>query len=419
MYVRLDWIKNLNNKIETVLASEGRNVASMSAQDIEDAKFTATGPVDMLEFYRLARAFRECDPDNNGTKDTYGYTNTGKTDLFADCWIFEAFGAGYDRMVDSDGDGSYESSYANDNTKKALAFMNKMFKEGLLHPAFFEHGLQEKQDCFTNGQVGIIEGHMWYNTILQSYIATKNIAEPTDAQIELYSKDIGVFNPPVGETGKGGINGNPNFWTVMCLNAAMDDEEVVAALDLMDFLLSAEGRELLTNGVEGTHYQVYGTEYTSLTDKTKGWQNPLKVEDGAASISCISNLSASYLSVHQANYKKIIAQMEEARKYAAYADYAFLQPEAYVVYWGPMKDYAQQQFVMMIRDLSLSSSASIKNPTYEDLNNLANVSAFSNRWNSFMSELKSQHLDEVVSAYNKAIDNGAMKVERSSLGLGA
>ena len=84
-----------------------------------------------------------------------------------------------------------------------------------------------------------------------------------------------------------------------------------------------------------------------------------------------------------------------------------------------MKDYAQQQFVMMIRDTSISSSASIKNPTYDDLNNLANVSAFSNRWNSFMSELKSQHLEEVVSAYNKAIDNGAMKVERSSLGLGA
>lgn len=417
MYVRLDWIKNLNNKIEAVLTAEGRDPSSMTSQQIEDAKFTATGPVDLTEFYRLAWAFTYCDPDGDGKNNTYGYTNAAKDDMFTDCWIFEAFGAGYDRMVDSDGDGVYESSYSNDNTKKALAFLNKMVKDGIMDPGFFENDMGGKQDDFTGGKVGMMEAHVWYNVILKSYMGAKGVADPTEAQIAQYAQDIGMFNPPVGEDGKSGINGNPNFWTVICLNAGMSDEELDAALKLFDYLYSDEGQEFITNGTENVHYTVSGGKKVSTFSRTKGWLNNFATEDGAASIQSICSLSSGYLSCHQDNAEKINAQMNEAKKYAAFADYPFLQPEAYVTYWSAMKTYAQEQFMIIIRDTSISSNADIKNPSFTDLNNLSNGSAFTNRWNSFVDALKGQHLEEVETAYNNAIQNGGMKVTKADIGM--
>ncbi len=414
MYVNKAWIRNLNNKIETVLKSEGltqQEINNLKATDpnLDNQKFNENGPEDILEFYRLTRAFTVCDPDNNGQNDTYGYTNTGKTDLFADCWIFEAFDAGYDRMVDSNGDGTYESSYANENTKKALAFMNKLFAEGILHPAFFEHGLGEKQDQFTTGKVGIIEGHVWYNTILQNYMGAKGVETVTPQIIEQYSNDIGMCAPPKGENGTRGINGNPNFWTVLCLNAGMSTDEVTAALDLLDFLFSPEGEALVTTGPEGMYYS-QGSVVSSYPKDEKQFNKSLTLVDGAASINSICNLSAGYLTPLATNADKIQAQMIAAQEYAAYADYPFLQPEAYVEYWDILKDFAQQEFIKIIRDTGITSGSSIPaNPQdYSVINSLADGGAFTSRWNSYMDSARSQHLGEVETAYNNAIANGGM-----------
>ena len=68
LYVRRDWIKNLNNKIDDILVADG--VVSNKSQ-VTDAlraeyKFSEEGPEDLGEFYRLARAFTLYDPDGNG-----------------------------------------------------------------------------------------------------------------------------------------------------------------------------------------------------------------------------------------------------------------------------------------------------------------------------------------------------------------
>ena len=112
LYIRKDWVDNLNKpaKLTAILTEELGHAPS--AQELNDNRFVY--PTTMLEFYRLCRAFTLYDPDDNGLHDTFGYTCGAGENFFSDCWIFEAFGAGYQRMV-TVGD-RYESSWRRDTS---------------------------------------------------------------------------------------------------------------------------------------------------------------------------------------------------------------------------------------------------------------------------------------------------------------
>lgn len=410
MYVRLDWIENLNNKIATVMAEEqGRSESSFTAAELEAGKFTATGPKDLLEFYRLCRAFTLHDPDGNGEADTYGYIDSrGEGDFFTDCWIFEAFDAGYDRMVEVGGE--YVSSYANDNTEKALAFMNNLFQNGYMHPGFTGATMSDKQDYFANGTVGIIEGHAWYNTILTNFVSANNgtwaKGLSNEEAIEEGAKRVGVFNPPTGETGHCGINGNPNFWTVTCISAALSDEELEAALNLIDYLLSDEGQSLMTYGVENEHYTLDNskTDYTkyqaegALNNKDKsGYNVTLSSVDGAASIGCMVNWSFSYLSPYATNADKILSIMENAESYHTYADYPFLSTNAYVEYWQDLKTLANQTFNTIIKTKVSTTDWKGSSLTYANLSNTSNIHSM---WEDYMNNFENTGGKTMVEEYN-------------------
>ncbi|MBQ9104404.1 MAG: hypothetical protein IJY57_04925 [Clostridia bacterium] len=410
MYVRLDWIANLNKtaKLTEILTDELGHAPN--AQELAQGKFTETGPKDLLEFYRLSRAFTLYDPDEDGDDNTYGYTDSRYEDFFADCWIFEAFDAGYDRMVNfgTEDEPDFKSSWANDNTKKAVAFMNNLFKNGYMDPAFASNSMADKQDKFCKGEVGMIEGHAWYNTILTSFLSANNSKGWT---IEQASEKIGVFNPPKGENGTYGIKGNPNFWTVMCINAGLSDDEVVAALDLFDFLLSDEGGDIMRYGVEGTHYTLDNTksDYTKYVAKgallqkdTKGFNYTLQQVDYAAQLSAICNLSDGYYSPYQTNAGKIIDLMDSADEYATYEEYPFLSPDLYVEHWQELKSEAQKDFLTMIKTPAGTAAVKGAGLTWPALNNMAS-SGFNSSWNTYMNKFDSLGGNDMVEEYNETV----------------
>ena len=69
MFIRMDWIENLNKKLAAILVKDGviSNEISMTDAIYETYKFTV--PQDLMEFYRLCRAFTLYDPDGNGKDD--------------------------------------------------------------------------------------------------------------------------------------------------------------------------------------------------------------------------------------------------------------------------------------------------------------------------------------------------------------
>ena len=97
LYVRTDWIENLNKKLDQILVSE--KIVSSTSEITDEIRNTWKYkiPDNLLEFYRLARAFTLYDPDNNGKNDTSGYVSESNKDM--DAWIYLAFDAGWDQFI--------------------------------------------------------------------------------------------------------------------------------------------------------------------------------------------------------------------------------------------------------------------------------------------------------------------------------
>lgn len=416
MYIRLDWLANLNepSKLRTIIADE-QNISesAVTADMLEEWKFTE--PKDLLEFYRVCRAFTLYDPDGNGKNDTYGYTSAGGEGLFADSWAFVAYDAGYDYMVDPDGDGQYEASWTADNTQKAVSYLNDLYKSGYVDPSWYENSLDEKQDAFAKGKAGMMEAHAWYNTIVSSYISANTTAS-SKPSIEEASERIGMFAPPAGPNGTYGIPGNPNFWTLTCLNAGMSDEELTAALKLIDYMLSEEGNNLLIYGKEGEHfdYDSDGNRVSKMGKQSNGFNTTLSDEDGCAQIASVTNWSTDYLSPYQTNSDKILKVMNDAKSYVQYADYPFLQTKSSITYSGILKDYAEQEVFKMVCDSSIWTGAKTfangwKIPTaFTEIG--VPSSALTGKFATFKSSYNSQGGTKVQNEHNAALAN-AVKVK--------
>lgn len=116
-------------------------------------------PVTLEEYYEVIRAFAEDDPDGNGLDDTAGLTltaNLGRSSPF-----FGAFGTQTDAWFERDG--KLVNGSILPETKEALAYLSRLYKEGLLDREFplnLQNNLYKKIE---NGMVGLFSA-TWYDT---------------------------------------------------------------------------------------------------------------------------------------------------------------------------------------------------------------------------------------------------------------
>ena len=416
MYIRLDWLENLNKpeKLRSIIADEQNiSVNEVTSDMLNQFKFTE--PKNLIDFYRVCRAFTLYDPDGNGKNDTYGYTSSGGDDLFSDCWMFIAFDAGYNYMIDPDGDGKYEASWTTENTKKAIAYFNDLYKAGYVDPSWYENNTDDKQAAFAKGKVGMIEAHAWYNTIIRSYISANTTATDKPS-IEDASSRIGMFNPPAGPNGTYGISGNPNFWTVTCLNAGMSDDELNAALRLIDYMLSDEGRDLLIYGKEGVHfeYDSEGNRVSKLGKSSDGFNKTLTEADACVEMGSVTNWSIGYLCPYQTNADKMLKTMEEAKHYVKFADYPFLQTRSSILYAELLSDFAQQEVFKLICSSEIWTGVKTfadgrKIPMYFNEIGIPG-DVLNSKFNTFKNSYNSQGGTTVQNEHNEALSK-AIKVK--------
>ncbi len=416
MYIRLDWLDNLNKeeKLRSIIADE-QNISesAVTEQMLIDWKFDV--PVDLLDFYRVCRAFTLYDPDENGKNDTYGYTAALDEGLFTNSWAFIAYDAGFNYMIDPDGDGSYEASWTSDNSKKAISYLNDLYKSGYVDPSWNENSTSNKQEAFAKGTVGIMEAHAWFNTIVSSYISANTDKNGNKPTVEEASAKIGMFAPPKGPNGTYGIPGNPNFWTYTCLNAGMSDEEFTAALKLFDFMLSEEGYNMFIYGIEGEHFRYEDGERVSLMgkDASTGFNITLGQYDACHQVGSFTNWAMNYLSPYQSNADKVLKVMEDAKSYLQFADYPFLQTAASVEYESQLEDYARTEVKNMILGSDIYDSTKTftngwKIPTsFNDIG--VPTSALSSKFVTFKANYNSQGGTAVQNEHNAALAN-AIKV---------
>lgn len=217
LMIRKDWLDKLNLKVPTTTE----------------------------EYFQVAKAFADQDPDGNGQKDTYGTTLTD-IDFF--------FGLGQStNQAEKDvsvtsyfltSDDQYLRSW--DQPQAAVQFKKELYDSGAVNPDIFadKDGAKAQQD-WINGKLGIyawggLESTMGYNT----YSAFKQ--NNPNAQVE-------ILTLPKSEFGQFSPAGGVPVQVTAAVNATAKNVEAV--VKYVDWLVSDEVQNTLRFGIEGENYK--------------------------------------------------------------------------------------------------------------------------------------------------------------------
>lgn len=213
-------------------------------------KLNLAVPTTVEEFYEVAKAFTEQDPDGNGVKDTYGLTGTEDGWIFQD--IFQAFGA---RLAPHGGlsigwqpeTNTFEDNMLKPEMKEALQFMRDLYSNGYLDPEFATNKGATMREKVFNEKVGSV----FYWDMFGTNDAYGNIKK-TNPNVE--------FVEVVGLTGK--ATKNVNFImggaspVVLVAGTDQAKEMVNAYVDI--FMGTPEGNISGRFGIEDTTFVMDG-----------------------------------------------------------------------------------------------------------------------------------------------------------------
>ncbi|CAM4057158.1 sugar ABC transporter substrate-binding protein [Lederbergia lenta] len=269
----LDEFPNLKNLNETVLKNtavdgkiytlyQGRPLSRQGLIYRKDwaEKLGISEPTNIEEFYEMARAFTEDDPDGNGKKDTFGITD--RSDL-----IYGAF-----KTVSSwhgapngwgEKDGQLLPEFMFEEYVNTMDFFKDLRDEGYINQDFPVTSKEDQQSFFKNGTAGMYVGSM--PDVLSIYRDAEKINPDVVYDVQ---------NQIKGPDGKYGIWSLPGYGTVVMFpkSAVKDEEQLKGILGVFDQLMSPEISNLAFWGIEGEHYTVedgkaLASENAELTDR--------------------------------------------------------------------------------------------------------------------------------------------------------
>ncbi len=215
-------------------------------------------PKTLDDLKEVAIAFTENDPDNNGKKDTVGLTGTQLRTFEP---IFAAFGValpGNYTIKDN------EVVYATTDPamKDALAYINELVAAKTVDPEIMANkGLDDQQKVF-QGKAGIIY-HQWSEMAKSNYVEQYKSINPNAEWIQ-----VEALQGPGGKyTGVWSVGTNVigPFWLAMPKSLEKTPEKLNKILEYLNYITGdGEGQNLVSYGIEGTHYNVENNEIVAL-----------------------------------------------------------------------------------------------------------------------------------------------------------
>ncbi len=410
LYIRQDWIDNLNEKLDEVLVSEGviSSTSEMTAELREQWQFGE--PKDLIDFYRMSRAFTLYDPDNNGANDTYGYMSEANKDM--DSWLYISFGTGWEQFVYDEATDSYVMSDITEEAMHATNYLNRLMAEGYMSTDSITADNGTKQSRFMQGKVGMVYAHNWLNVFVSG------IMDIDKCTLEEATAKILMCDPPAGRDGAWGGAGDTGYWQGFCINARMSSARIRKCLKLYEYLCSEEGISLMQYGVKDEHYteDEQGKKTSLLDANEQGINYGIQVYDTASMLYALTWWTSAYNATTQTNAEIIINRQQRSAANTYKSDYPDLQTEAVMEYYEGCVDYFETNMANMVLD-NKKIYHSLNNWTYDaktfGWDQIYNVSTnFKSAWNTFVKKYKNDYNGATMfESYNDYISSGkAQKV---------
>ncbi|RTE04228.1 extracellular solute-binding protein [Paenibacillus whitsoniae] len=206
-------------------------------------------PTTLDEYYAVADAFTNKDPDGNGKKDTYAlsaYTAGGNVDLSSMDMVFSAFGTLPGNWILQDG--KLVPGAVAPGALDALKFLNKMYKEKMIDPEFITDNAARFKDKVIKGTVGapVYRYFLMDTSNINNYYTPLKQNNPNAEFVE-----GGILKGPK-QNGIGYRMLTQRGWLKTAITK--DSKNIDAAIRVLDFLASDEGNMYENYGEKGKDY---------------------------------------------------------------------------------------------------------------------------------------------------------------------
>ncbi|WP_163582018.1 extracellular solute-binding protein [Gracilibacillus saliphilus] len=201
-------------------------------------------PTTTDEFFEMARAFTEDDPNGSGENDTFGLTDRNDLIYGAFKTISSWFGTPNNW---GEKDGQLLPEFMFDEYIQTMDFIKELHSNGYMNQDFAVTSKTDQSALFKNGTAGMYVGSM--GDVMGTYNDAKDIIPDIEYD---------VHNHIEGPHGEFGIWAIPGYGSVILFpKAAVETEEDLRnILSFYDKLMTPEVANLLIWGVEGEHYEV-------------------------------------------------------------------------------------------------------------------------------------------------------------------
>lgn len=270
---------------------------------------------------KVAQDFTENDPDGNGVKDTVGFVDREESYSVGFKAMTVNFGAGnlFDVV-----DGKITPSFMQDEFKDAMEWYREIYANGWMNSDFTVMSKNDQKDYIVQGKGGIVISGLFDGN---NYKTAAMGTEEEDQEWALIN-DItvdGGERRAVSDT-----NGGMGGWLAIPKSYVKTEEDLKVVLQFINDLSDEEPFTLMTQGVEGVHYEITEDGAYKRIDDTKWTQEvqpfagsrPSELVKDFKTTSELSNLSTE--------------------KIAENADYAIINPaqslssETYDLEWSTL-----------------------------------------------------------------------------------
>ena len=216
------------------------------------------------EFKEMLAAIVEADPEG---QNIVGVTSSTVKMIGGLFWLYSnpvatSDGSGSDFKWIKE-DGKYVPAVFSSNSLASLQNMRDMYTDGLIDPDIALTNTNAAYDKFVAGNcAAILMGGGFINVSNNLYEQRWKELYPDKE----FTECVKVLKPLKNANGDYAHAIFKTYWSETYFSSNVDDAKMERIMALYDYLLSEEGRELLTYGFEGEDYTKNGDEYTVITE---------------------------------------------------------------------------------------------------------------------------------------------------------
>lgn len=220
-------------RIYAVPIPQNQNIAGTSGVFVRKDWFRELGleePTTLDEYYEVMKAFKE-------KKGVIPLTVTSSSGLIGG--FTGAFGLG---TAYKEKDGKLVYSYVEPEAKEYLAYMKKLYEEGLLDKEFPVNKSANVQEKMVAGQAAMS-------------VVGWSAALPIDSSFKEKNPDgeLGYIAPPVGPRGESGFNRHAPVRVYLLIPA--QSKHIKEAVEFLDFMSREDIYTYVSFGEEGKHFE--------------------------------------------------------------------------------------------------------------------------------------------------------------------